>query len=62
MEILNILIIYFKHTLVVSVTSEKKCDGVFFSSKVAACHVTEKGLRHSFFWMNFVKFFRSVFF
>ena len=30
----------------------------FFFSKVAGCYLTKKGLHHSFFRLNFVKFFR----
>ena len=31
----------------------------FFFKKDAGCHLTKKELHHSFFWMYFVKVFRS---
>ena len=34
----------------------------FYLSDVAACHLTIKGLYRSFFWLNFMKLSRSVFF
>ena len=33
-----------------------------FCSNVACCDLNKKGLHHSFFWLNFVKFFRSCFY
>ena len=58
MENLNILRIDFKHTFFVSMTQEITAMEFVFN-KVAGCHLTKKGLHHSFFRVNFAKVFRS---
>ena len=58
MEILNILRIYL-NIFLLSLWDRKITVMEFFFNKVVGCHLTKKGLHHSFIRMNFVKVFRS---
>ena len=58
METLNILRIYF-NIFVLSLWHREITAIELFFNKVAGCHLTKKGLHHSFFRMNFAKVFRS---